>query len=150
MIIYSVQQSASVYHKEKSVCVCVCVCVCIHTHILFHILFYYGLSQDIVYSSLCYTVRPCCLSILYKVVCLSLLLGSTQYGANPHFLEFSPTSPDFSSYKYTSYKPFQTPSAETPQSSLWCVLSLITMSPSIQRSTTDCSWWSLVGGHGHS
>ena len=55
-----------------------------------------------------YTVRPCCLSILYKVVCLSLLLGSTQYGANPHFLEFSPTSPDFSSYKYTSYKPAQT------------------------------------------
>ena len=60
----------------------------------------------------------CCLSILYIVVCLSLLLGSTQYGANSHFLEFSPTSPDFSSYKYTSYKPFQTPSAETPQSSL--------------------------------
>ena len=31
----------------------------------FHILFNYGLSYDIEYSSLCYTVRPCCLSILY-------------------------------------------------------------------------------------
>ena len=27
------------------------------------ILFHYGLSQDIEYSSLCYTVRPCSLSI---------------------------------------------------------------------------------------
>ena len=34
-------------------------------YILFHILFHYGLSQDIEYSSLCYTVGPCCLSILY-------------------------------------------------------------------------------------
>ena len=31
----------------------------------FHILFHYGLSQDTKYSSLCYTVGPCCLSILY-------------------------------------------------------------------------------------
>ena len=30
-----------------------------------HILCHYGLSQDIEYSSLCYTVRPCCLFILY-------------------------------------------------------------------------------------
>ena len=29
-----------------------------HTYILFHILFHYGLSQNIEYSSLCYTVRP--------------------------------------------------------------------------------------------
>ena len=28
------------------------------TYILFHILFHYGLSQDIQYSSLCYTVGP--------------------------------------------------------------------------------------------
>ena len=27
-------------------------------------------SQDIEYSSLCYTVGPCCLSILYTIVCL--------------------------------------------------------------------------------
>ena len=31
-----------------------------HTHILFHILFHCGLSQGIEYSSLCYTVGPCC------------------------------------------------------------------------------------------
>ena len=42
---------------------------CIHTHthtlILFHILFHYGLSQDIEYSFLCYTEEPYYLSILY-------------------------------------------------------------------------------------
>ena len=42
----------------------------IYIHILFHILFHYGLSQDIEYSSLCYTVGPCCLSILYIIVCI--------------------------------------------------------------------------------
>ena len=35
-----------------------------HIYVLFHILSHYGLSQDIQYSSLCYTVGPCCLSIL--------------------------------------------------------------------------------------
>ena len=33
-------------------------------YILFHIIFHYGLFQDIEYSSLCYTVEPC-FSILY-------------------------------------------------------------------------------------
>ena len=33
----------------------------IHLYIPFHILFHYGLSKDIVYSSLCYIVAPCCL-----------------------------------------------------------------------------------------
>ena len=42
--------------------------------ILFHILFHFGLSQDIEYSSLCYTVGPCCLSILYVIVCITFLL----------------------------------------------------------------------------
>ena len=32
-------------------------------YILFHILFHYGLSQDIEHSSLCYTIGPCCFSI---------------------------------------------------------------------------------------
>ena len=36
-------------------------CTC--RYILFHILFHHGLSQDFEYSSLCYTVGPCCLSI---------------------------------------------------------------------------------------
>ena len=39
-----------------------------HTYILFHILFHYGLLQDIEYSSLCYTVGSCGLTILYTVV----------------------------------------------------------------------------------
>ena len=42
----------------------------IHTYILFQILFPYRLLQDIEYSSLCYTVGPYWLSILYIVVCI--------------------------------------------------------------------------------
>ena len=38
--------------------------------ILFHILFHYSLLQDTEYSSLCYTIGPCCLSILYIIVCI--------------------------------------------------------------------------------
>ena len=43
---------------------------------LFHILFHYGLSQDIEYSSLCCTVGPYCLFILYIVVTAFIFLGS--------------------------------------------------------------------------
>ena len=41
-----------------------------HLYILFYILFQYGLSQDVEYSSLCYTVEPHCLFILYIIVCI--------------------------------------------------------------------------------
>ena len=42
--------------------------ICMYIYILFHI-FHYGLSsQDIKYNSICYTVGPCCLSILYMFV----------------------------------------------------------------------------------
>ena len=34
----------------------------IYMYILFHILFHFLLSQDIEYSSLCYTAGTCCLS----------------------------------------------------------------------------------------
>ena len=34
----------------------------IHMHILFHIHFRYGLSQDVEYNSLCSPVVSCCLS----------------------------------------------------------------------------------------
>ena len=54
VLIYAVQQSDSV----------------VHIYILFHILFDYGLSQDIEYSSLGYTVGPCCLSVLCILVCV--------------------------------------------------------------------------------
>ena len=43
----------------------------IHTFaFFFYILFHYGLSQEIGYSSPCYTVGPCCLSILNRIVCI--------------------------------------------------------------------------------
>ena len=41
-----------------------------------HILSQYGLSQDVESSSLCYTVGPCCLSILHVIVCILFLLFS--------------------------------------------------------------------------
>ena len=57
VLISAVQQSDSVC--EFRMCV----------HIIFHI-FHYGLSQDIEYGSLYYTVGTCSLSILYILVCL--------------------------------------------------------------------------------
>ena len=42
----------------------------IYIYILFQILFHCRLLQHIEYSSLCYTVGLCCLSILYTVVCI--------------------------------------------------------------------------------
>ena len=40
----------------------------IYTHLFFQILFHYKLLHNIEYSSLCYTVNPCFLSLLYTVV----------------------------------------------------------------------------------
>ena len=58
MLVSGVQQSDSVIH--------------VHIFILFKILFLYRLSQNIELSSLCYTVGPCWLSILY-IVCVYVL-----------------------------------------------------------------------------
>ena len=44
---------------------------CTHIDILLYILFHYGLSQDLHYSSLCYTLGPC-LSIRNVVICIQL------------------------------------------------------------------------------
>ena len=38
--------------------ICVCVCVCVYIHSFSHIIFHTVLSQEIGYSSLCYTVGP--------------------------------------------------------------------------------------------
>ena len=45
----------------------------IHTYIFFHTLFHYGLSQDIEYSSLCCTLGPYCLSILWLNMLIDIL-----------------------------------------------------------------------------
>ena len=42
-----------------------------HTHI--YIIFHYGFSWDIEYSSLCYPVGPCCLSSKQLYTCVTLL-----------------------------------------------------------------------------
>ena len=41
----------------------------IYVYIFFQVLFDYRFLEDIEYSSLCYTIGPCCLTILYIVVC---------------------------------------------------------------------------------
>ena len=64
VLVSGVQQSNSILHTY--------VCVCMHIYILFQILFHYRLLQDTEYSSVCYTVGPCCLSILYIVVFICL------------------------------------------------------------------------------
>ena len=67
----------------------ICIKVGIYIYIIyiyaFHILFCYHLSQQIEYSSLCYT-GPCCLSILYILI---------QYlaSANPNSQSFPPPHP---------------------------------------------------------
>ena len=55
---------------------CIYLSISIYTHILFQILFHHGLLQDIAYSSLCFTVEPCCSSV-YTWYCVS---------ANPELL----------------------------------------------------------------
>ena len=42
----------------------------IHIYIFFFIFFSIMVYHKIEYSSLCYTVGPCCLSILYIIVCI--------------------------------------------------------------------------------
>ena len=55
----------------------------------FYILFHYGLSQDIEYSSLCYTVGPCCLSILYMCICSLLMEGKWAILSGTHTVGLS-------------------------------------------------------------
>ena len=55
----------------------------LHTHIFFfQILFPYRLLENIKNSSLCYTVGPCWLSILYLVVGLSISLYNIFFCSN--------------------------------------------------------------------
>ena len=42
----------------------------IHVYVHFHVLFHFCLPQGIEHSSLCYAGGPCCLSILYMIVCI--------------------------------------------------------------------------------
>ena len=43
-----------------------------------NILFHYSLSQDNEYSSLCYTIGPCCFSILYIYISVHLLIPNSS------------------------------------------------------------------------
>ena len=59
------------------------LCICIYIH--FHCLFHHGLSEDTEYSSPCYSVGLCCLSIRY------ILASATPKLSIPP----SPTPPPF-------------------------------------------------------
>ena len=50
----------------------------LYTYILFNILFYYGLSHDIKYSSLCFIVELCCLSVLHIIAYSTHLLQNRK------------------------------------------------------------------------
>ena len=66
----------------------------IYVHIYSHIytLFHYDLSQDIEYHSLCYTVGPCCLSILHIYTGLHLQIPKAQCISPPLPLSLATTS----------------------------------------------------------
>ena len=67
VLVPGVQQRDSVIHTHTHA----------HTHIyiLFHIRFPYRLLQDIEYSSLCYTVGPCCFHVLAIVDSTAINIG---------------------------------------------------------------------------
>ena len=69
----------------------------IYISILFQILFHYRLLQDIEYSSLCHTVGPCWLSILYIVVCI----------CHSQILNLSPPPFPFGNCKFIFYVCFR-------------------------------------------
>ena len=58
VFISAVQQNDSVIH------------IYIYIYFFFYIFFHYRLFQDIEYSSMCYTIGPCWLSVLYIIVCI--------------------------------------------------------------------------------
>ena len=57
-----------------------------YTHIctLLYILSHYGSPQDVEYSSLCYTLGSCCISILYVMVCFYEPWPQTHSPSLPH------------------------------------------------------------------
>ena len=71
MLVSGVQQTDSVIY------------IYIYIYILFQILFSYRLLQNIEYSSLCYTVGPCWLSVLHIVV--YMLINLLIYPSPPPF-----------------------------------------------------------------
>ena len=75
----------------------------IYIYILFHILFHYGLSQDIEYIFMCSTLRSCCLSILYIINSLHLLIPNSQSIPLPPTSPLANTSLSMKNFKYAFY-----------------------------------------------
>jgi len=64
MLLSAVQQRGYVmYIYIASLLYSIYICIYTYIYLLFIILFHHGLSQDIEYGSLCYTVGPCCYCI---------------------------------------------------------------------------------------
>ena len=70
---------------------CVCVYVYVYTHIAFHILSHYVLSQDIEYSSLCRTAGPSCLSTLHmRILIRTFAFKHLLFFISFHFTRWVP------------------------------------------------------------
>ena len=67
-LMYNVVLVSGVQHSDSVLYIYICIYV--YIYILFQTLFPYKLLQNIEYSSLRYTVGPCCVSVLYIVVCI--------------------------------------------------------------------------------
>ena len=74
MLVSGVQES------DSAIYIYMHIIYIIYIFVLFQILFHYRLLQDIEYSCLCYIVGPCCLSILYMVVCICLVFLKFIFG----------------------------------------------------------------------
>ena len=66
-VIYSSENAEGSFYRPEPMCVYIFIYIylfiIIYIYILFQIPFHYRLLQDVEYSSLCYTVGPCFLSI---------------------------------------------------------------------------------------
>lgn len=86
MLVSGVRQSDSIIHLSLSPYIYIYTRIYIFRFFsILCIIFHYGLSPDIECSSLCCTVGLCCLSLLYKVVCvcqMSFSISSSLNGAN--------------------------------------------------------------------
>ena len=70
---------------------CVCMYVYVYTHIAFHILSHYVLSQDIEYSSLCCTVGPSCLSTIHlRILIRTFAFKHLLFFISFHFTRWVP------------------------------------------------------------
>ena len=118
-----------------------------YTHIyvfFFYILFPYGLSQDIEYSSLCYTEGHCCLSILYMSSAYLRLLIFLPAILIPACASSSPVFLMYSAYKLNkqgdNIQPWRTPFPIWNQSVVLCPVLTVASWPAYRFLKRQIRW----------